>query len=223
MDDFLPFPAFFNVEGKLCVVIGGGKVAERKIRKLLASHAKVKVISPDLTPALEKLAEKGKINWCSRKYRRGDIPKNSYFVFECTGDFGVAKAVFKECRSKKIFLNSATEPSLSDFFVPAYTKAGKILIAISTGGSASSFARALREKIEREIKGLPRKLDEIEKIRKKLMNYGEGRKRKKNSAEDGFLLDISRWAVQNPDAENSQFRKEVKKMMRKWGVKTDIF
>jgi precorrin-2 dehydrogenase/sirohydrochlorin ferrochelatase len=52
------YPAFINLQGKQCVVVGGGKVAERKILALLHSGAKVKVISPDLTDALEKQKKK---------------------------------------------------------------------------------------------------------------------------------------------------------------------
>ncbi len=215
------FPAFFNLDGKLCVVIGGGKVAERKIRKLLEAGARIRVISPQLTHKIKSFVDSGRVIWYQRKYRRGDISRDVFFVFECTGDTEVAGRVLKECRAKKIFLNSATSPEISDFFVPAYTASGKIFVAISTGGSASAFARALREKIEKDIRGLPRKLNEVERLRNKLMSAWEGdaKKRKKSSAEDSFLLDISRWAVENPNVRTEKFKKEILKKMKKWGIR----
>ena len=67
------FSVFLNLKGKLCVVIGRGKVAERKVNSVLKVGAKIKVISLDVTPTLKRLAEDRKIEWEKRIYQKGDI------------------------------------------------------------------------------------------------------------------------------------------------------
>jgi len=169
------YPAFFNLLGKKCVVIGGGKVAQRKIKSVLELGCeKVLVISPSITPEIEKLHAKRKVEVLRRKYRYGMIPKDAFFVFECTGDIKVSEKVRAECTRKKILLNSATSPHLSDFFVPSILKRGDIVIAISTSGKCSAFAKALRENLENKISlKLAEKLNIVEKIRKNLMRKSD--------------------------------------------------
>jgi len=169
------YPAFFNLLGKKCVVIGGGKVAQRKIKSVLELGCeKVLVISPSITPEIEKLHAKRKVEVLRRKYRYGMIPKDAFFVFECTGDIKVSEKVRAECSRKKILLNSATSPHLSDFFVPSILKRGDIVIAISTSGKCSAFAKALRENLEKKISlKLAEKLNIVEKIRKNLMRKSD--------------------------------------------------
>jgi len=169
------YPAFFNLLGKKCVVIGGGKVAQRKIKSVLELGCeKVLVISPSITPEIEKLHAKRKVEVLRKKYRYGMIPKDAFFVFECTGDLTVSEKVRAECTRERILLNSATSPHLSDFFVPSILKRGDIVIAISTSGKCSAFAKALRENLENKISlKLAEKLNIVERIRKKLMRKSD--------------------------------------------------
>ena len=67
------YPIFLDLTGRRCLVVGGGPVAERKVRALLDCGADVKVISPALTPSLQKFVEGETINCVARGYRSGDL------------------------------------------------------------------------------------------------------------------------------------------------------
>ncbi|GBD03339.1 Precorrin-2 dehydrogenase [bacterium HR19] len=205
------YPVFLNLKGSLCVVLGGGKVAERKVKKLLEEKAEVLIISPKITDRINELCKKNKVKFIKREYEFGDIPENTLLVFECTGDIEVAKKARKECEMKKVLMNSATVPELCDFIVPASFKKGSIHIALSTEGKCSAFAKALREKIEKEIPyELSVKLNTIEKLRKNLKKQ----KGKKGKEDDKILLEISRLAVENPKLPQESFSKIIEEKIR---------
>jgi precorrin-2 dehydrogenase/sirohydrochlorin ferrochelatase len=211
------YPIFLNVKDKLCVVIGGGKVAERKIVKLIQEGAKIIVISKEVTQKIKELEKKKKIKKIiNSEYKENIIPDKALLVFECTGNKKVAKKIKSECESKGILINSATYPQISDFFVPSSVKRGGIHISISTEGKCSAFSRALREKIEEQISPeLSDKLKIISKIRRKLIK-SEG---KKDEIKDKFLLEVSRYALKKPKISEKTFLKYTKKKAKNYGIK----
>ncbi len=142
------YPAFLNIEGKPCVVIGGGAVAEQKVKSLLKATARVTVISPDFVPALDELASKKKVALVRREYRPGDLAQQ-FLAIAATDDNKVNEAVFKEANERNIPINVVDVPRLCSFIVPAVVRRGDITFAISTGGKSPAFARKVREDLER--------------------------------------------------------------------------
>ena len=69
------YPAFLDLRGRRCVVVGGGPVGERKVRGLLSASARVAVVSPDLSPGLSELAAAGRVQAILRGYRTGDLAR----------------------------------------------------------------------------------------------------------------------------------------------------
>lgn len=67
------YPVFLDLQGKRCVVFGGGVVAEGKVAKLLDASANVKVISPKVTAAIQASAQEGSLEWQAREYQPGDL------------------------------------------------------------------------------------------------------------------------------------------------------
>lgn len=163
------YPLFLKVKDKLCLVIGGGKVAERKVLSLLKAGAKVKVISPELTPKLKELFEKGEILWEKRFYERGDL-KGAFLVIAATNDPFVQKEVFREAEEENIPCNVVDKPEYCTFIVPSTVKRGDLVIAISTSGASPALARRLRENLE-EIFGKEYEiyLKLMKKIREKIL------------------------------------------------------
>jgi len=197
------YPIFLNIKGKKCVIIGGGKVGERKAKRLIREKANVLVISESFVPYFYK--RKNLVSLVKKRYSYGDIPKDSFLVFECTGDKEVAHTVFKECKEKGSIFSSATLPEISDFFVPSSLRYGGMEIAISTYGKSSSVSRALREKIKSLLpKNLYMKIRIIEKMRKELKSKG-----KKTRKENNFLLKISRIMYEKADLSYLDFRNLV--------------
>ncbi len=143
----LYYPIFLKVEQKLCVVIGGGPVAERKITSLLEAGARVKVIAPEITERIKTLAREGKIIWEERPYRSGDL-KDAFLVIAATNNPQVQEEVFAEAEERKIFCNVVDKPALCSFIVPSVVKRGRLQIAISTSGASPALAKRLREQLE---------------------------------------------------------------------------
>lgn len=147
---FNGFPITLNLLNKPCLVIGGGPVAERKVKSLLAADADTTVISPALTKELNNLATAKKFKFFKRRYKNGDL--NGYFLtFAAIGDASLNKVIYRNALAKNILINIADAPELCTFFLPAVVKRGELQIAVSTGGKSPALAKRLRERLEKEF------------------------------------------------------------------------
>ena len=146
------YPVFLNLSGKKCVVVGGGKVAGRKVGALLECGAEVTVVSPELCEELKGLVEAGEITAAVRPYRSGDL-KGSAVVIAATGTRSVNVEIVNEARKRGIPVNVVDDPDYSDFIVPSCLKRGDITIAVSTSGKSPALARKIRENLEKNIGG----------------------------------------------------------------------
>lgn len=144
MNSFSFYPAFINLKGKECVVIGGGRVAERKVLTLIKCGARVKVISPSLTNHLEKLKKKGKIDHIERIYKKGDL-KKAFLVVAATSDEEVNRNISIE---SPCLVNVVDKPEMANFIVPSIVDRNPLIIAISTSGASPALAKAIRRELE---------------------------------------------------------------------------
>jgi precorrin-2 dehydrogenase/sirohydrochlorin ferrochelatase len=141
------YPVFWNIAGKKCVVVGGGEVAERKVKRLLESGAKVFVISPQLTPELTRLNEKNIISHIAQEYSSEYI-YGAALVIGATDDENTNAIISSDARSKGIPVNIVDDPQKCDFILPSLMERGDLAIAIGTGGKSPALARHLREELE---------------------------------------------------------------------------
>jgi len=151
------YPIFLDVRGRRAFVVGGGKVAERKVRKLLRAGATVRVISPELTPGLDRLRLQKKIQVRRRRYRQGDIRAGAhrdapFLVFAATDDPAAQRAVRKDAHAAGVLVNVADNASDCDFIVPALFTRGNLHVAISTSGTNPGLARLLRQQLAAGLK-----------------------------------------------------------------------
>jgi len=168
------FPVFLDLKNRKCVVVGGGRVAERKIQNLRKAGAAVTVVSPRLTPALERLKETKGIEHRRRAYKTGDL-KAAFLAVAATDHRPTNEKVFREASARKIPVNAVDDPVHCTFIVPAVISRGDILIAISTGGRSPALAKALRKKLEREVGGeYASLLKLIGAVRKSILPLGWG-------------------------------------------------
>jgi precorrin-2 dehydrogenase/sirohydrochlorin ferrochelatase len=144
------FPVNLNITGKLCLVVGGGSVALRKINALLGCGALVKVISPWVVTDIAQLAEDGHLSLHLRGYRHGDMV-GSFLVFAATDSPEVQEKVGREAEERKILLNSVDDPARCDFQVPAKVRRGDLLLTISTGGASPALSKRIREQLENQF------------------------------------------------------------------------
>ncbi|MCG8426767.1 MAG: siroheme synthase CysG [Chromatiales bacterium] len=143
--DFLPI--FIDIKDKVCLVIGGGDVAARKVTLLLKANSRVRVISPQLCPNLCGLRDQGQIEHLERSYEEDDIA-DAYLVIAATNDKDVNKQVYEKAHSLRIPVNVVDQPELCTFIFPSIIDRSPVVAAVSTGGASPVLARLIRSRLE---------------------------------------------------------------------------
>jgi precorrin-2 dehydrogenase/sirohydrochlorin ferrochelatase len=138
------YPIFFDLTGRNCLVVGGGAVAEGKVRGLLAANARVSLVAPVLTPELQELAASGRIAYRQAEYDASDL-EGATLCFVATDDGVINARVATDARARNVPVNAADDPANCDFILPAVVRSGSIVLAASTGGASPALARRLRE------------------------------------------------------------------------------
>jgi precorrin-2 dehydrogenase/sirohydrochlorin ferrochelatase len=144
------YPIFVDLARVRTVVIGGGVIAEGKIRGLLATGADVTVVSPTLTAFLADTARDARLRHRPRTYRYGDLDGMA-LAFAATGDSVVNAAVAAEGKLRGVWVNAADDPANCDFILPAVLRRGALTVAVSTGGASPAVARTVKEELERHF------------------------------------------------------------------------
>lgn len=144
------FPVNLNIVDKLCLVVGGGTVALRKTKSLLVCGARIRIISPEISPELNVIVRRNDIEWFERGFVEGDL-RGVFLVFSATDIPDVQLLVAREAARNAVLLNSADDPLHSHFHVPAHFRRGKMLVTVSTEGSSPALAKKIRQQMEKEI------------------------------------------------------------------------
>lgn len=176
------YPINLNMTGRACAVVGGGRVAQRKIERLLDYGAKVTVISPELGPELHSLAENGQIIWKRTAYSKDrDLLEGFFCVFCATDDGEINRQAALEAKAKGALVNVATAPELGDFTLPGVVKRGPVQFTVDTDGTSPGFSRLLREDVaQRYHDGFGEFAVFLQEIRQELMaKYGDSQQRGK--------------------------------------------
>ena len=141
------YPVFLNLEDKLCVVVGAGRVAERRVRGLCNARARVRVVGITATEGILKLTDEDAIHLYQRAFEPGDLD-GSALVIAATDHAGVNREVQAAAKCRGILFCGADRHTDSDFIVPAVVRRGDLQVAISTGGNSPAYAVLLRREIE---------------------------------------------------------------------------
>ena len=144
------YPVYIQMKDQPCTVIGGGKIAEGKVEGLLAVEAIVKIISPELTPRLQELAQQKHITYIPRAYQPGDL--TGAFMVICATDLAeINHQVWQEASANRQLVNVVDDTPRCNFIAPSILRKGDLTIAISTSGKAPALAIRLKERFQREI------------------------------------------------------------------------
>lgn len=141
------YPITLLVEGRPCLVVGAGRVAERKILSLLKAGASVRVVARNASAAVHGLAAEGAIDLQIRDYRDTDID-GAFVVVVATNDAELNNRISTECRRRGVLVNVVDQPPLCSFYVPALIQRGPVSLAISTSGAGPALAKHLRIVLE---------------------------------------------------------------------------
>ena len=141
------YPVALDLRDRLCLVVGGGPVAEAKVDGLLAAGARVTVVSPELTAALASWAADGRLIHRPHEYGPDDLD-GQQLVFAATDRREVTEAVAAEARRRGLWVNAADDPAFCDFLLPSVLRRGRLVIAVSTGGASPALAARMRRDLE---------------------------------------------------------------------------
>ncbi|GAM14187.1 NAD(P)-binding protein [Mesobacillus selenatarsenatis] len=140
------YPINVQIQDRNVVVIGGGKVAQRKVFGLLEAGAKVKVVSPEITSDLLRLSETGEISWRPEPYGKENL-EGALLIIAATNDRETNLAVKRDAAPYQL-VNLADDPDESDFQVPSVMKRGKLTVAVSTSGASPVLAKKICTQLE---------------------------------------------------------------------------
>ncbi len=184
------YPVNLRIENKSCIIVGGGEVATRKARELLACGARVKVISPRVSAELQHWENNEIIEILCKEYQDGDLG-GAYLVFAATDKREVQNAIVAEAHRRNILINCVDDPSICSFHVPAMVRRGDLLLTVSTGGSSPALAAKLRRQLEQEFGDEYSKFIELlGKIRRQIVTTGDNHKEHKALFEKLLQLNI---------------------------------
>jgi len=141
------FPFFIELKGKKCVVIGGGKVASRKIEILSKFNGDIVVISPEISDEIKVLKDFGRLVHINRCYESSDII-GAFIVIAATSDILVNDNIYTDAVNLGIFVNVADDPQKCTFLFPAVVKRSDLVIGISTSGSYPTLSKKIRKKVD---------------------------------------------------------------------------
>lgn len=144
------YPVFLNLQGRSVTVIGGGRVAERKVRTLLGCGARVTLVSPASTPGLDRLAQAGALKVRHRPWRTSDL-KGAFLLLVTTNDPKENARIADQIDSNAQLVNLADDPSRCNVIAPAVVRRGDLIIAVSTSGKSPALARRIRQELERSF------------------------------------------------------------------------
>ncbi|MEV1170316.1 uroporphyrinogen-III C-methyltransferase [Nonomuraea sp. NPDC049784] len=128
-----PYLLGLRLSGRRVLVVGGGRVAQRRVPALLEAGAEVTVVSPGVTPALDDLIAAGRVTWHARPYEVGDCD-GAWLVQACTDDRSVNTAVAAEAEAKRVWCVRADDKDASAAWTPATGRVDEISVAVTAGG-----------------------------------------------------------------------------------------
>ena len=144
------FPMFVKLAGRKVLVVGGGAVAEAKIRSLLDTGARIRVVALQANQTVQEWADAGAIAFEERAFGPADLD-GAFVVVAATSSRELNELIFDEAQRRGIFCNVVDVPELCDFFYPAVVRRGDLQIAISTAGQSPLLAQRIRKRLEQQF------------------------------------------------------------------------
>ena len=140
------YPVNLVVDGRPCLVVGGGVVAAQKAAGLLECGADVHVVGEQVGPEVRALP----VTWEERSYSRGEV-SDYRFVVAATGSAATNRAVFEDGDAAGVWVNSVDDPDNCSVTMPAIMRRGSLMVTVSTGGRSPAVASWLKKRLAAEI------------------------------------------------------------------------
>jgi precorrin-2 dehydrogenase/sirohydrochlorin ferrochelatase len=195
------YPAYLDIKDRDCLVVGGGSVGTRKVKRLLECGAKVTVVSIDATETLKELSDSGVIQLKKRDFQTADLD-DRFLVVGATDNQELNFKIHAEAEHRGLLCNIADRPKACNFILPSIVNRGDLIIAISTSGKSPALAKRLRKHLETEFGDEYAKfLNLMGAIRQKLLSQDHKPEAHKHLFEQLIERDLVQM-LKNGDTEN---------------------
>lgn len=146
----LYFPVFMDLSEKKIVVIGGGKIAQRRVKTLLEFAGEILVAAPEITKELKQYVENKEIAWLKAIYHKAQL-EGADIVLAATDDPRCNEQIVSDCKEKGILVNTAHRKELCDFYFPAIIRQNDIVAGITACGISHKKVKETRQYIEQAL------------------------------------------------------------------------
>lgn len=199
------FPFFTEIAGKNGVIVGGGRVAARKVEKLLAFGPNLTVIAPCIEECIREqnvliVQDSGaSLLLKERAFRMEDL-ECADFVVAATDDEALNGRISEYCKREKIPVNVVDDKEKCSFYFPALIREGDMTIGISTDGKSPVAASWIRKEISQILpRGLGETIDLLGQLRPKVMTLNVPESVRKEILEKMFLYCIEKEGKVTPE------------------------
>lgn len=148
--DLAGYPVNLLVDGRRCVVVGGGRIAARKIEALLDAGAEVHVVAADVGPEVAVMRKAGQVTVAERAFRPTDLD-GAWLATAATDDPAVNRAVYEAGAARSLFVNAADDPENCSFTLMSVVRQGDLVVTIGTGGRSPALAAWLKDRLGAEL------------------------------------------------------------------------
>jgi len=150
-EDHQYLPVMLNCKGRLCLIIGGGKVAERKAIHLLDVGASVHIVSPVLrSETLQRLANENVLKWTPREYQADDLT-DAFLIYAATDESMLNLEIAADADRHGVLVNIASHGEKGTFISPAVLRKGRLTLTVSTSGAGPRAARDILHQLEEQF------------------------------------------------------------------------
>lgn len=147
------FPMFIDISKKKIIIIGGGKIAQRRVHTLLKFAENITVISPEVTEEMRRLSEQQKICWIQAAFDESadSVLKDADIVLAATNDSECNERIAGICKEQGIPVNVSHKKELCDFYFPAVAVRENVVAGVTSSGLNHTQARQVRERVEKAL------------------------------------------------------------------------
>jgi precorrin-2 dehydrogenase / sirohydrochlorin ferrochelatase len=136
------YPIQLNLKGKQVIIIGGGKVAQRKLAGLLDTGAQITIVSPEITDTIREYCQSGKVIWKQKSFTQDDL-EGMFLVIAATNDPEMNKDVKRFVSTHQLLL-MVDDPEESDFILPSVMNRGRLTLTVSTSGASPTLTKKIK-------------------------------------------------------------------------------
>ena len=144
------YPIAVRIDQESIVIVGAGRIAERKVKQLLLFGARVRVVAPEARNYILRLAQEGRVTWSKRRYRSSDVV-GARFVIAATSDREINERIAQDAKKRGVLVNVVDHTAACEFISPAVICRRGLVISVSTDGKNPRRSKQFKDFLKRKL------------------------------------------------------------------------